>query len=202
MPACHAAGAYAKTLSALASPKTPSACCARCSKASRRACTLVRRNVERRNALAAPRRRSGRPTAGCPRRWAPRGSDHRRRRLPRRSRHRRRQGPAGLRDRRRHGRAGGYQGAYGNLIVIDHGFGLEPLRPPVRRSPSSKGDKVKRGDIIGRVGATGRATGYHLHYEVLANGRLLNPAPAPHAAEAPRPVTLLHDPVAFPCRLP
>jgi len=34
---------------------------------------------------------------------------------------------------------------------------------------------VKRGDVIGRVGATGRATGYHLHYEVLANGRLLNP---------------------------
>ena len=31
------------------------------------------------------------------------------------------------------------------------------------------------GDVIGRVGATGRATGYHLHYEVLANGRLLNP---------------------------
>jgi murein DD-endopeptidase MepM/ murein hydrolase activator NlpD len=37
------------------------------------------------------------------------------------------------------------------------------------------GDQVKRGDVIGRVGATGRATGYHLHYEVLANGRLLNP---------------------------
>lgn len=37
------------------------------------------------------------------------------------------------------------------------------------------GDPVKRGDIIGKVGATGRATGYHLHYEVLANGKLLNP---------------------------
>ena len=34
---------------------------------------------------------------------------------------------------------------------------------------------MKRGDIIGRVGATGRATGSHLHYEVLANGKLLNP---------------------------
>ena len=38
-----------------------------------------------------------------------------------------------------------------------------------------KGEQVKRGDVIGHVGATGRATGYHLHYEVLANGRLLNP---------------------------
>ena len=38
-----------------------------------------------------------------------------------------------------------------------------------------KGAKVNRGDIIGRMGATGRATGTHLHYEVLANGRLLNP---------------------------
>ena len=34
---------------------------------------------------------------------------------------------------------------------------------------------MQRGDVIGQVGATGRATGYHLHYEVVANGRLINP---------------------------
>jgi murein DD-endopeptidase MepM/ murein hydrolase activator NlpD len=69
----------------------------------------------------------------------------------------------------------GYQGAYGNLIVIDHGFGLETRYGHLLDYKVKNGAKVKRGDVIGRVGATGRATGYHLHYEVLANGKLLNP---------------------------
>jgi murein DD-endopeptidase MepM/ murein hydrolase activator NlpD len=69
----------------------------------------------------------------------------------------------------------GYQGAYGNLIVIDHGFGLETKYGHLSRFKVKKGDSVKRGDIIGTVGATGRVTGAHLHYEVHANGRLLNP---------------------------
>lgn len=69
----------------------------------------------------------------------------------------------------------GYQGAYGNLIVIDHGFGLQSRYGHLSALKVSKGQQVKRGDVIGAVGATGRATGYHLHYEVLANGRLLNP---------------------------
>ena len=69
----------------------------------------------------------------------------------------------------------GYQGAYGNLIVVDHGFGLQTRYGHLSSFGVSKGDHVKRGDIIGRLGATGRATGNHLHYEVLANGRLLNP---------------------------
>jgi murein DD-endopeptidase MepM/ murein hydrolase activator NlpD len=69
----------------------------------------------------------------------------------------------------------GYNGAYGNLIVIDHGFGLETRYGHLLSYSVKTGAKVKRGDVIGQVGATGRATGYHLHYEVLANGRLLNP---------------------------
>ena len=69
----------------------------------------------------------------------------------------------------------GYQGAYGNLIVIDHGFGLETKYGHLSRYAVKKGEQVKRGDIIGSVGSTGRATGAHLHYEVHANGRLLNP---------------------------
>ncbi len=69
----------------------------------------------------------------------------------------------------------GYQGAYGNLIVIDHGFGLETRYGHLQRYDVQKGRQVRRGDVIGKVGATGRATGYHLHYEVLANGKLLNP---------------------------
>lgn len=69
----------------------------------------------------------------------------------------------------------GYQGAYGNLIVIDHGFGLQTRYGHLAGFAVAKGAHVKRGDVIGRLGATGRATGSHLHYEVLANGRLLNP---------------------------
>jgi murein DD-endopeptidase MepM/ murein hydrolase activator NlpD len=69
----------------------------------------------------------------------------------------------------------GYQGAYGNLIVIDHGFGLETRYGHLSRFKVKQGDDIKRGDIIGTIGATGRATGSHLHYEVHANGRLLNP---------------------------
>ena len=69
----------------------------------------------------------------------------------------------------------GRQGAYGNLIAIDHGFGLETRYGHLLKFNVKNGGKVQRGDVIGQVGATGRATGYHLHYEVLANGRLLNP---------------------------
>jgi murein DD-endopeptidase MepM/ murein hydrolase activator NlpD len=69
----------------------------------------------------------------------------------------------------------GFQGAYGKLIVIDHGFGLETRYGHLSDYTVKQGDPVKRGDVIGKVGATGRATGYHLHYEVLANGKLLNP---------------------------
>jgi murein DD-endopeptidase MepM/ murein hydrolase activator NlpD len=69
----------------------------------------------------------------------------------------------------------GYQGAYGNLIVLDHGFGLQTRYGHLSGFSVKKGERVKRGDVIGRLGATGRATGTHLHYEVLANGKLLNP---------------------------
>jgi murein DD-endopeptidase MepM/ murein hydrolase activator NlpD len=69
----------------------------------------------------------------------------------------------------------GYQGAYGNLIAVNHGFGLESRYGHLLNFSVKKGAKVSRGDVIGHVGATGRATGYHLHYEVHANGRLLNP---------------------------
>jgi murein DD-endopeptidase MepM/ murein hydrolase activator NlpD len=72
-------------------------------------------------------------------------------------------------------REAGYQGAYGNLIVIDHGFGLETRYGHLSKLLVKPGVRVQRGDVIGQVGATGRATGYHLHYEVTANGRLINP---------------------------
>jgi murein DD-endopeptidase MepM/ murein hydrolase activator NlpD len=69
----------------------------------------------------------------------------------------------------------GASGAYGNLITIDHGFGLESRYGHLSRVEVRPGAKVARGDRIGAVGATGRATGPHLHYEVRVNDRLLNP---------------------------
>jgi len=65
--------------------------------------------------------------------------------------------------------------AYGNLIRIDHGFGLESRYGHLSKFEVKAGSKVKRGELIGRVGATGRATAPHLHYEVRVNDRLLNP---------------------------
>jgi murein DD-endopeptidase MepM/ murein hydrolase activator NlpD len=72
-------------------------------------------------------------------------------------------------------RQASYQGAYGNLVVIDHGFGLETRYGHLSAFEVKDGDVVKRGDLIGLVGATGRATSPHLHYEVRVNGRVLNP---------------------------
>ena len=66
-------------------------------------------------------------------------------------------------------------GDYGNLVIIDHGFGLITRYGHLSKFAVWLGEQVKRGDIIGFVGSTGRATGPHLHYEVLANGKLMNP---------------------------
>jgi murein DD-endopeptidase MepM/ murein hydrolase activator NlpD len=66
-------------------------------------------------------------------------------------------------------------GEYGNLVVINHGFGLATRYGHLSKFAAWQGQQVKRGDVIGYVGATGRATGPHLHYEVLANGKLMNP---------------------------
>jgi murein DD-endopeptidase MepM/ murein hydrolase activator NlpD len=69
----------------------------------------------------------------------------------------------------------GVQGAYGNLVVIDHGFGLETRYGHLLRPLVTSGARVQRGDVIGQIGRSGRATGNHLHYEVIAGGRLINP---------------------------
>jgi murein DD-endopeptidase MepM/ murein hydrolase activator NlpD len=66
-------------------------------------------------------------------------------------------------------------GAYGNMVVIDHGFGLVTRYAHLQRFNVKPNDRVKRGDVIGFAGSTGRATGDHVHYEVIANGQMLNP---------------------------
>lgn len=64
---------------------------------------------------------------------------------------------------------------YGNHIVIKHGFGYETLYAHLSKYKAKRGQKVKRGDIIGYVGSTGRSEAPHLHYEVHKNGQVINP---------------------------
>ncbi len=66
-------------------------------------------------------------------------------------------------------------GAYGNLVSIEHGFQLKTRYGHLSEFAVNVGDLVARGDVIGLVGETGRATGAHVHYEVWVNGRAMNP---------------------------
>ena len=66
-------------------------------------------------------------------------------------------------------------GAYGNMVMLDHGFGIVTKYGHLSRFNVRAGDEVKRGQVIGYVGSTGRSTGAHLHYEIWMNGRLTNP---------------------------
>jgi len=68
-----------------------------------------------------------------------------------------------------------YTGDYGNLVVLRHGFGLSTRYGHMSGFNVKPGETVKRGAVIGYVGSTGRATGAHLHYEILVNGKLINP---------------------------
>lgn len=68
-----------------------------------------------------------------------------------------------------------YTGDYGNFIVVRHDFGLATRYGHLSRFSVKPGASVQRGDVIGYVGSTGRSTGAHLHYEILANGKLINP---------------------------
>ena len=64
---------------------------------------------------------------------------------------------------------------YGIVVVINHGFGFESLYAHMSKKMVQAGDTIKRGQLIGYVGHTGRVTGDHLHYEVHVNGRSVNP---------------------------
>ncbi|HEX6991917.1 MAG TPA: M23 family metallopeptidase, partial [Gemmatimonadales bacterium] len=65
----------------------------------------------------------------------------------------------------------GWESGYGNVVVLDHGYGIETKFAHTSKVLVRTGQRVKRGDRIALVGSTGLATGPHLHYEVHVNGR-------------------------------
>jgi murein DD-endopeptidase MepM/ murein hydrolase activator NlpD len=69
----------------------------------------------------------------------------------------------------------GYQGGFGNLLEINHGNGITTRYAHLSKFNVSKGQRVKRGDLIAFVGTTGRSTAPHLHYEVYKDEKALNP---------------------------
>jgi murein DD-endopeptidase MepM/ murein hydrolase activator NlpD len=71
--------------------------------------------------------------------------------------------------------AGFSTGGHGNRVVINHGFGYQTLYGHMYRIKARVGDEVKRGEVIGYVGSTGKSTGPHVHYEVHHNGVEVDP---------------------------
>lgn len=71
--------------------------------------------------------------------------------------------------------AGNLGNGYGNHVVINHGYGYETLYGHMYRISVRNGRQVKRGEILGYVGSTGKSTGPHVHYEVHKNGRPIDP---------------------------
>jgi len=71
----------------------------------------------------------------------------------------------------------GSKGGYGNLVVLDHGNGLATFYAHLSKILVKEGQVIGSGQILGKVGSTGRSTGPHLHYEVHKNGKAINLKP-------------------------
>ncbi|MEY4704733.1 MAG: hypothetical protein RL042_929 [Nitrospirota bacterium] len=69
----------------------------------------------------------------------------------------------------------GFDPKLGNLVKLDHGFGIETVYGHLAKSLVKEGQRVKRGEIVGLVGSSGLATGPHLHYMVKVHGQTLDP---------------------------
>jgi murein DD-endopeptidase MepM/ murein hydrolase activator NlpD len=69
----------------------------------------------------------------------------------------------------------GFDPKLGNLVKVDHGFGIETLYGHLAKALVKEGQRVKRGEVVGLVGNTGLATGPHLHYMVKVHGQALDP---------------------------
>jgi murein DD-endopeptidase MepM/ murein hydrolase activator NlpD len=64
---------------------------------------------------------------------------------------------------------------YGNHVIINHGYGYKTLYGHMSKVLVKPGQKIKRGELIGKVGSTGQSTAPHLHYEVMKDGKKINP---------------------------
>ena len=70
----------------------------------------------------------------------------------------------------------GWNGGYGNMVIISHGYGFVTSYSHNSKIVVKIGDKVKRGQVISKVGSTGRSTGPHVHYEIKVNGKNVDPS--------------------------
>jgi murein DD-endopeptidase MepM/ murein hydrolase activator NlpD len=68
-----------------------------------------------------------------------------------------------------------YMSGYGKMVVIDHGNGMSTRYAHLSRYDVIPGQEIRRGDVLGRSGATGKVTSPHLHFEVRRGGNPLNP---------------------------
>ncbi|HEY0326714.1 MAG TPA: M23 family metallopeptidase [Allosphingosinicella sp.] len=75
-------------------------------------------------------------------------------------------------------------GGYGNLVELGHGAGIATRYGHLSRIMVRSGERVRRGQVIGLMGSTGRSTGSHLHYEVRIDGRAVNPLPFLQSGQA------------------
>jgi len=69
----------------------------------------------------------------------------------------------------------GVKNGYGNTVMIDHGYGYKTLYGHIHSFKVKDGQEVKKGEVIGLVGNTGTSTGSHVHYEVIKEGKIVNP---------------------------
>jgi murein DD-endopeptidase MepM/ murein hydrolase activator NlpD len=69
----------------------------------------------------------------------------------------------------------GYNGGYGRMVIISHGYGYKSVYAHLKSASVSLGDSVKKGDEIAHMGSTGLSTGSHLHFEIHYNGKQINP---------------------------
>lgn len=70
----------------------------------------------------------------------------------------------------------GWKQGYGNCVIVNHGFNYQTLYAHMSKIKVNRGASLKRGEVIGFVGNTGKSTGPHLHYEVIHKGKPVNPS--------------------------